>query len=113
VDDKTAKRIDSLYRNINSFLTLAVLSLIIPLLMLFVVPLSLAYLHLRAKLLRDVDSGKISFDRTETVSINRTSALTMEQKVDFIRRHDTRLWVPIIVFVGVVLITIVYVYFLD
>jgi len=110
VDDKTAKRIDSLYRNINSFLLLTVLSLVVPICLLFAVPLSLAYLYLRAKLLREVDSGKIVFDQVEAIKPSRKNDLTTEQKVDFIRRNNSRLWAPIIIFVAVVLIVVVFIF---
>ena len=104
MDVKTAKRIDSLYRNINSFGALAVLSLIVPVFLLFVVPLSLAYLYLRAKLLRDIDAGKIVIDPAEPVGSGRTSELTTAQKVNFIREKTTRLWAPGIILIGVALL---------
>jgi hypothetical protein len=98
MDAKTVKRIDSLYRNINSFLLLIILSLFIPLFLLFAVPLSLAYLYLRAKLLKDVDSGKILFDPYEEVASGGKDNLTTEQKVEFIRKNSSRLWAPIVIF---------------
>lgn len=104
MDAKTTKRIDSLYRNISSFWLLSIISLVVSPLLLFVFPLSLAYLYLRAKLLREVDSGKIVLDQSEAVTTSRKNELTTEQKVDFIRRNALRLWAPSVIFVGVTLI---------
>ena len=59
MDKRTEKRIDSLYRNIKSFNVLMILSIFVPLLLLFAVPLSFAYLYLRRRLLRDINSGRI------------------------------------------------------
>jgi hypothetical protein len=95
MDAKTTKRIDSLYRNINSFLVLSILSLFVPILLLFVVPLSLAYLYLHAKLLRDIDSGKITIDRESLGA------------VDYIRKTTGRLWAPSIILIAVIVATAV------
>jgi hypothetical protein len=107
MDDKTARRIDSLYRNINSFLLLAILSLFIPIFLLFVVPLSLAYLYLRAKLLAEIDSRQIILDDAPPLRAGRSSELTTTQKVDFIRRNTARLWAPSIILIGVAMIGVV------
>lgn len=110
MDARTAKRIDSLYRNINSFWLLAIMSLVVPIVLLFVLPLSLAYLYLRAKLLKEVDSGKIVLDQVEAIKPSRKNDLTTEQKVDFIRRNNSRLWAPSIIFVAVALLVAVFLF---
>ena len=110
MDAKTAKRIDSLYRNVKSFWALAIMSLVVPILLLFVLPLSLAYLYLRAKLLSEVDSGKIVLDQAEGVQPGGKVDLTTEQKVDFIRRNNARLWAPSIIFIAVALIVTVFLF---
>jgi hypothetical protein len=113
LDAKTAKRIDSLYRNINSFLLLTILSIFIPLFLLFAVPLSLAYLYLRAKLLREIDSGRITIDGTDSLETHRPNDLTIQQKVDFIRQNNTRLLLPGIVVIALVLIVVLFILFVD
>lgn len=107
MDDKTAKQIDSLYRNINSFTTLTILSVLVPILLLFVVPLSLAYLYLRAKLLKEIDSGQIRLDGPMPTNAMGTAGLTTVQKVDFIRQNSGRLWMPSVILVGVVVVVTV------
>jgi hypothetical protein len=107
VDAKTAKRIDSLYRNLKSFPLLVVLAFFVPLLQICVLPLSLGYLYLRRKLLKDVDAGKITFNRATDDQLIRPDPMTLEEKATFIRRHSTRLWLPMIIVVAVILLLIV------
>jgi hypothetical protein len=107
MDAKIEKRIDSLYRNISSFTTLTILSVIVPILLIFVVPLSLAYLYLRAKLLAEIDTGRIRLDSVMSDNSARTAGMTTVQKVDFIRQNSGRLWMPSIVLVGVVVVVTV------
>jgi hypothetical protein len=103
MDKRTAKRIDSLYRNMKSFPLLIVLAVIVPLLQICVLPLSLGYLFLRRRLLQQVDAGKIAFDRTIDDQLMRPDPLTLEEKAEFIRRHNTRLWTPLLIVVAVTL----------
>jgi hypothetical protein len=107
MDDKTAKRIDALYRNMSSFTLLTILSILVPLLLLFVIPLSLVYLYLRAKLLAQIDSGQIQLDRESAASSVDASGLTAIQKIEFIRHNAGRLWLPSIVLFGIVVVVAV------
>ena len=107
MDDKTERRIDSLYRNISSFTTLTILSVFVPIFLLFVVPLSLAYLYLRAKLLKEIDSGQIQLSNGIAAKSAGAAGMTTAQKVEFIRQNSGRLWMPSVILVGGVAVVFV------
>jgi hypothetical protein len=114
MDEKLNKRIDSLYRNLRSFPLLIVVSVLIPIFLLFLPLLSLAYLYLRGKLLREIDSGMAIIEPAPDLPYSKV--LTPAQKVDRIREYGKALWVPIIfwiLIVGLIIILAAAIYFLK
>jgi hypothetical protein len=97
MDARTERRIDSLYRNIKSFHFLMVVSIFVPVMLLFVVPLSLTYLYLRRKLLSDIEAGRVALAPLVEARMAQSGGELLIDKIDFIGSHDTRLWVPVFV----------------
>jgi hypothetical protein len=96
MDAKSAKRVDSIYRNIKQFPLLGCLGILIPIIGVLLLPLALLYSSLMSKLLRDYQSGKITVEDHDCVSA-QPGDLSTEQKLQFLQYGDTRMWVPYLV----------------
>jgi|SRR6476659_5785354 len=104
MDAKTAKRIDSLYRNMKSMPLLTVLAILVPIFLLFAPLLSLAYLYLRAKLLKEIDSGQIVVDPVADAGLTKPGEPTISEKIDYIRNNNSRILMPLVIMVGFALV---------
>jgi len=104
IDIKTAKRIDSLYRNMKSMPVLTIISVFVPILLLFAPLLSLSYLYLRKKLLKEIDTGQIVVDRLDDEKYSKPGELTVVQKIDYIRKNNFRIIMPLAIMIGVALV---------
>ena len=104
IDKKTARRIDSLYRNMKSMPVLTVLAVIVPIFLLFAPLLSLAYLFVRTKLLQEVDSGRIVIDPLDDENFSKPGEPTVSEKIDYIRTHNSRIVMPLVIMVVVALL---------
>jgi hypothetical protein len=100
MDKKTSKRIDSLYRNMKQLPLLAVLAVFVAILLPFVPLLCLAYIYLRSRLLREIDSGKIPIDPATDGQSAKVGELTNVQKLEYIRSGGGRLWSILLIFVA-------------
>jgi hypothetical protein len=104
IDIKTAKRIDSLYRNMKSMPLLTIIAVFVPILLLFAPLLAMAYLYLRTKLLKELDSGEIVIDRLDDGKFSKQGEPTVSEKIDYIRSHNSRIVMPVVIMVGVALV---------
>ena len=85
MDAKLIKQVDSLVRNMKPMPALAFAGVIIPIILLFAAPLGLVYAGQRLRLLKTLDS--VAPPDTPTVA----------EQVAYIRDHNWRLYVPMIV----------------
>ncbi|NQT37786.1 MAG: hypothetical protein HQ581_09870 [Planctomycetes bacterium] len=96
MDKKAAKRVDSIYRNIKQLPLLAAIGFFVGIIGVMLIPIALAYGHLRSKLLRDCASGRIVVEKHDQRSV-KPGELTTEQKLEFLQYGDTRMWIPVAV----------------
>jgi hypothetical protein len=113
MDSRTAKRIDSLYRNMKSMPVLTVLSVLVPILLLFAPLLSLAYLYLRAKLLRDVEAGRIVLDPVVDSRPPKAGESSIQEKLNYISDNNSRILMPLVIMLGAAILITVLVLSLD
>jgi hypothetical protein len=93
MDAKTAKRVDSIYRNLKQLPLLGVIGIFIPLIGILLPVVTPAYSWLRSRLVRDYRAGFIVPEEHDRVS-TKLGELSTEQKLLFIVDGRLRLWVP-------------------
>jgi|HubBroStandDraft_6_1064221.scaffolds.fasta_scaffold29314_3 hypothetical protein len=92
MDTKTAKRVDSIYRNLKQLPLLGLLG-IIPLIGILLPIVTPAYALLRSHLVHEYRAGLIVLEEHDRVS-TKPGELSTEQKLLFIVDGRLRLWVP-------------------
>ncbi len=93
MNNKAAKRVDGVYRNIKLLPLLACLSVIFVPIGIFILPITFLCSSFRSNLLRDYDSGKITVEEHDRIS-QKPGELTTEQKLQFLKHGRTTIWVP-------------------
>lgn len=93
MDAKTAKRIDSLYRNVKQLPLLGCLSIIIPIFGLFLLPLVLVYKYLLNQLRKEHAKGQIEYNAAERSS-KKPGEPSIDEKLRLLLHEDTRLGLP-------------------
>jgi hypothetical protein len=113
MDQKTRKRIDSLYRNVKQIPILGAIGLFMPLFALITGPLALAYLYLRSKLLSEIDRGVIDIDAIAQGEPLRPGEPSTWWKVEYLRHHSIGLWATLAMAAVWIIPTIVLVIYLS
>ena len=95
MDKRVARRIDSLYRNYKQLPTLGCLGALIPVIGVFLLPISLAYIYLRSKLVNDVREGRVAADKEEETS--GPNDVTTAEKIRYLTEGDAAIGLPLVV----------------
>ena len=104
MDKQTAKRVDGVYRSIKQLPLLSILGFVIPVIGIMLIPIARIYSSLLSRLLRDYDSGKVSVEEHDRVSVKQ-GELSTEDQLHFLKHGNTRMWVPYAVGTIYVLLT--------
>ena len=96
MDQNSAKRVDSIYRNIKQLPLLGCLGVFVPFIGVLLLPIAITYSILLSRLLRDCDNGNPAVEDHDRIP-SRLGDVSTEQKLDFLRYGNTRLWIPYIV----------------
>ncbi|QDT15444.1 hypothetical protein [Alienimonas californiensis] len=86
---RDAKRVDSLYRNLKQLPMMTVLGVLVPVLILILPPVGLAYWWLRRRLLANVDAGRIVVEPHDRKGSKRGRPSTAKQ-LEYIRHDGAR-----------------------
>ncbi|QDU42730.1 hypothetical protein Mal52_11970 [Symmachiella dynata] len=110
IDEKTTKRVDSLYRNIKQLLPLGCLAYFVPVIGFILLPILIGYTRLRSNLRKDYAKGLIQIEEHDSVS-PKPGELSPQQKLEFLLHGNARLWIPTfitVLFWGLVLALFAY-----
>lgn len=97
MDPRLAKRIDHLYRNCKQMPLLCILGLFVPIILLFVAPLSLVYAAQRSRLLREVKSIDLAASDAE-----RRVRPTPAEQVSYLQNNGISFYAPLMIMAGLI-----------
>jgi hypothetical protein len=96
LDERAAKRVDGVYRNIKQLPLLGCFGILIPFIGVIMLPLAISYTVILNRLLRDYESGKIIVENHDRKPVNGLDIST-EEKLQFLKSDETWIWVPYLV----------------